>query len=685
MSDDSKAPADLSSLGIDLSDMFRPAWTTETSDTSARLAAQFDEGDRPQRNQGRGGDRGRERGHERDTRSPRPARQGGAGQGGQNRGPGHENRGAGRGPRGPRSEGNKERNDRRGPRDERDRRPDPTPKPCLEGWKLQLIPEVAAIEGIAKQIRSRAKAYPLFELARLIVQLSDRYSIRLQAESEGSRELFRVKLDGSLWPTRNEGVSHLLSKHLGSFYKQSSVTTEAPKGAFAVVAQCGMSGVVLGPPNHHEYTSRIIALHASRFKNLPFEVYKSRIRMMRDEALIEQWKSEQSTKTIYTPVTSGELATEADKIAPQADPEAEVAENIVPDSTEIADTKESIAETEPQVAEAPASPEMESSSEVATEESAEANSEGEPTESMGSKPADGFSFAEATAHFHQHHADEEVIPAGRDISLKGGVALHGSTPLLRELLLRNLQEMDRFPLTLAQLLGKELTGRGLQLFKSHKKIINVSVARPRYLDRETTPIGESFKAILEYLEAHPKQHRDKQWSGLLALRTETADQPDKISETAVCRPAAEAPESASTEATELTEPAKPEQSKSLPDEAALKRREQALGADLLWLLHQGHVIDFAMGNLQAATRPAPKNPSPTESQSSKQTKVMDETLAGDTDLAQQGGSATMAAEQPQDELLEPLVHHEPLEIPEGAVIAPPPSTESGDPGEALPH
>jgi hypothetical protein len=38
----------------------------------------------------------------------------------------------------------------------------------------------------------------------------------------------------------------------------------------------------------------------------------------------------------------------------------------------------------------------------------------------------------------------------------------------------------------------------------------------------------------------------------------------------------------------------------------LKKREQALGADLLWLLHQGHVLDFAMGNLQAATRPAPK-------------------------------------------------------------------------------
>ena len=96
------------------------------------------------------------------------------------------------------------------------------------------------------------------------------------------------------------------------------------------------------------------------------------------------------------------------------------------------------------------------------------------------------------------------------------------------------------------------------------------MVRPKYLDRSTTPIAEGFRAILDYLEAHPKQTRDKQWAGLLAQRIETA-------------------ESGEADAAET-----------------LMRREQALGADLLWPLHQGHVIDFAMGNLQAATRPAPK-------------------------------------------------------------------------------
>ena len=754
MSDDSKAPEDLSTLGIDLSDMFRPAWTTETSDSSARLAAQFDEGDRPQRFEGRGGDRGRERGPGRDARSPRPDRgprpdrpnrpegrregPGGSGTGsgqgaGQGRGPGgarpNTGPGASGGKSAPRGDGGRDRGDRRGPRDERDRRPEPPPKPALEGWKLQLVPEFAAIEGIAKQIRSRVKAYPLFELARLIVQLSDRYSVRLQAENEETPELFRAKADGSVWQTRKEAASHLLSKHLGKFYRKSSVTSEPPKGAFSVVAQCGMSGVLLGPPNHHEYMSRLISLHAERFRNMPFESYKSRIKMMRDEALIEQWKTEQSTKTVYIPLTEEVASQATEEILPASEPVAETSpadeeQAIVEGAAEIAAETPAEEKTE----EAAPSEEVVSEAVTTTEEPAaeEASSEeGETAPDLDgnqSKSEEGLTLEQITVHFNEHHAEREIEALGRDITLGGGVALHGSTPLLRELLLQNLQEMDRFPLVLAQVLGKELTNRSLQLFKSHKKIINVSMARPRYLDRETTPIGESFRTILDYLEAHPNQHRDKQWSALLALRTENSESaPPAPVDTQVATATTTAEEAsetiaesvvviaeveASTETTEAPTPTevvpaaevrKERAPSPVVDAETLKRREQALGADLLWLLHQGHVIDFAMGNLQAATRPVPKAPptpkTPKTSSAPKAspvsthkeettTEAADLTLQGDAGEVLEGGAATHSTEAEQDIIHEPAEHHEPLEIPAGTILE---SSTPVDPGQALPN
>ena len=215
-----------------------------------------------------------------------------------------------------------------------------------------------------------------------------------------------------------------------------------------------------------------------------------------------------------------------------------------------------------------------------------------------------------------------------EVTLSGRAALHESTHLLRELLLKNLREMDRFPLPLAQAIGKELTGRGLQIFKSHKKIIHVSMARPRYLDRETTPIGESFKAILEYLEAHPNQRRDKQWAALLALRTETADSTGSVTTAPV--------EEASATSTESSTPTAPVA--AAPDAETLKKREQALGADLLWLLHQGHVLDFAMGNLQAATRPAPKK-TPQPSKTDLTDESTDGAVIGNTEEVIVSGTA----------------------------------------------
>jgi hypothetical protein len=481
----------------------------------------------------------------------------------------------------------------------------------LEGWQLSLKPEAAAIEGIAKQIRSRAKAYPLFELARLIVGLSDRYNVVLKADGEEAPPLFRARADGSLWTTRKEALSHLLTRHITKFYRRIDVSTEPPKGSYSVVAECGMSGTLLGPPNHHEYTSRLIALHSSRFKNLPFEVYKSRIRMVRDEALMERWKTEQSTKTLFIPIEPGseevspdvaegtlrENTPEQIEVTPVSEPAAEGAgDSRVPDA-ETSATEEAPSE---EIAETPAPPAADDSVETPASGVSEP---AETSENAAAHAEGGLSYEEAAAHFEAHHAASEVEESPREITLEGRVALHGSTPLLRELLLKNLQELDRFPLPIAQVLGKELTSRGLQLFKAQKKIILVSMVRPKYLDRSTTPIAEGFRAILDYLEAHPKQTRDKQWTGLLAQRTETA-------------------EGGEADAGET-----------------LVRREQALGADLLWLLHQGHVIDFAMGNLQAATPPAPKQPAQSSKKDSAAAESTDGAVIGNSEEVIVSGSA----------------------------------------------
>ena len=60
-----------------------------------------------------------------------------------------------------------------------------------------------------------------------------------------------------------------------------------------------MSGVILGPPNHHDYQNQLRKLHAERFSRMPFEEYKSRVRIVRDEEVVKKWVDDQSWKTEY--------------------------------------------------------------------------------------------------------------------------------------------------------------------------------------------------------------------------------------------------------------------------------------------------------------------------------------------------------------------------------------------------
>ena len=514
MSDESSSPADLGAIDLSLS--FAPAWAKEadTSKQIARLAAKHgggdDRGDRP-------GKRWEDRGPRQDRRPPR--------------------RDAG----GPRPN----RPDRKGgPRDDRrpERRPErETPRePALTGWDVQFLPDRNGVDGLARQIKASAKAYPLFDLARLVLEKSERYLVQLKRKAEDATPIFQLKTDGSLWLSEGEAVAHALASQLEKFYRRERVTVDPPKGVYPFVAVCGMSGTLLGPPNYHDYQAKIRQLHAERFANMPFEAFKSRIRMERDEESINRWKEEQSAKDVFYAV---------EPAAPEA-PASEAA----PATEEI---------SEPAEAEAPPAEEIPAEEMPAEEATAPAPAEArERFESL----------AEVERHFRQHHAAGVVIKIRERVVVPGPAGMNESAPAVLELTRGAWEELSRFPLPLAHTLGQQLTGKGLQIFKTADNITCVGVARPRYLDRQANPVSEALGGILDYLEGHASTPRAEQWKALLAMRpqAEGADESE---------------------------------------------RESSLARDLSWLLHEGHVIDFAKRGLEAARKPkarAAERPTPAQ-------------------------------------------------------------------------
>ncbi|MGI8602644.1 MAG: hypothetical protein ACR2OZ_06545 [Verrucomicrobiales bacterium] len=151
------------------------------------------------------------------------------------------------------------------------------------------------------QIKATGRAYGIFDLARLFLARPERYRVRFEPR-QGARPplLTLCATDGSLWLSREEARQHFASARLlTTFFKEERIEIDPPKGSFTAIAICGLSGTVLGPPNFHAYQRNLVHLHQERFKNMPLDKFKSRIRIERDDEAVKKWLGEQSTQIRY--------------------------------------------------------------------------------------------------------------------------------------------------------------------------------------------------------------------------------------------------------------------------------------------------------------------------------------------------------------------------------------------------
>ncbi|MGO8927387.1 MAG: hypothetical protein ACLQU3_10925 [Limisphaerales bacterium] len=502
---------------FDLDKLFLPAWAQEPS--ASKYAKYEGETERPDRR----GDR--------DRRGPRPPRRDGApGPRRDDNRPRGERRGPPRpGGSGPRPEGERGRpfggqrpDFRRG--ELRERRPAPLPLPEID---LSLRPEEKGVESLARQIKMTGRAYPLFDIAQMILQKPERHTVlfntKKNAEGKPAQPLYVCALDDTLWLSEDEAVAHVLRKHFTTFYQAERTATEPPKGKYTFVAQCGMSGVILGPPNHHDYQNQLHKLHSERFSRMPFEEYKARVRIVRDEEVVKKWVDDQSWKTEYVCLNLPE---------PLRMPTMEAVEK----------------------------------------------------------------------HFRETHK-ENIIKAVESYALNGAAARSLRSPDLVRLVRSVWEDQRRFPLQIATVLSQQFASHGLQFFKVNKTLTHVCVARPHYLDMTATPVSEGVRRIVDYINSNPKCTRRQLVEAL-------APSP--------------APPASAPAAGEPSPAAQPESAQPTPEQTVVI-------ADLHWLIHQGHVIEFANGILETAKKPLPKpepKPVPAAAAPPVETAPPAETAAG---------------------------------------------------------
>jgi hypothetical protein len=138
------------------------------------------------------------------------------------------------------------------------------------------------------------------DLANLLIHDQEGYQVKIEVNREaGGFELFQCKQCKAVASSAAMMGEHVLSKHLPDFYEKEVIEGDPPTGSFPGVARCRKTGILLGPPNHHSYMEKLMEVHALRFPHLSLEEYKRTVEVVKDEALVEQWREESRRQTLY--------------------------------------------------------------------------------------------------------------------------------------------------------------------------------------------------------------------------------------------------------------------------------------------------------------------------------------------------------------------------------------------------
>ena len=194
--------------------------------------------------------------------------------------------------------------------------------------EVKILPETKALGTIIRKLQQDTHAYKLKDLAYFFLDNPQSILLKVTAKasqpsqpSQPSQRFYQCKVCGFASTRDEDVIDHILTAHLGDYYDSKEIETEPPKGNFSCVAKCGLSGVLLGPPNIHEFNSVVREMIRTRYPDMSEEQYRAHIEMVRDADAIEEWRKGATKKTVFFAKGQAEVEGAAQMTREQAEGE----------------------------------------------------------------------------------------------------------------------------------------------------------------------------------------------------------------------------------------------------------------------------------------------------------------------------------------------------------------------------
>ncbi len=163
-----------------------------------------------------------------------------------------------------------------------------------------FYPEDAPFRALIRAIRESALTYELFQIARLILQKPEWFVVVVRPREVEEAPLFKTLPDGLPFETEADAINHVLKHNLDAFFTIETVEVEAPKGEFPFISRCTITGELLAPPNYHRYKQILTEHHADRLPHISLDKFNSKIEMVKDPEVVNQWLEKMKRQLRYT-------------------------------------------------------------------------------------------------------------------------------------------------------------------------------------------------------------------------------------------------------------------------------------------------------------------------------------------------------------------------------------------------
>jgi len=513
--------------------------------------------------------------------------------------------------------------------DDRDRPAHQEPQTQPANVSIEFFPDDNCAQSIARQVKSTHRAYSLFDLARMFLARPERHRLKITTRTV-AEALYQVGENGPVWTDRAAAERAAFPIAREKYYVEVTEQREAPKGNFSNVARCRANGVLLGPTSYHGYQPALRRLYDERFsRRMSYQDFLREIEVVNDPALVDQWKQQASSITVYQLVPPAPVE-KPKPAAEKADPAPVALETPAGEETPA---------TEAPATEEPAAEAAESANPDTAAEPVEAVAE-TPAEAAEEAPAaayDGPVFAsliEVEQHFKENYLPG-LIRTGSSFHLSGEASKTLNDKGIAAAVRQAWEQERGFPGQMMHQLRQQFSRVGLQVFKHRKRMQFVSLIRPAPM--ENGSLSASVAEILQAIQASSTCNRASLATTLLGADESAVDQ----------------------------------------------ARKATLATDLRWLIETGRVIEFSDGRLELPLAPAKPEPATTPAPAAK---APDETTAEapaaepETPSAESAPVVEPVAEAPVHEAVEEAV---PESAPE-AIAEPAPADVPAPAAEPIP-